>query len=105
MLDYTDGPIKPWLLTGELGDFLSAHKTEELAEQAAWEYSEHDGSGKEQTIAYMESNTSVDHIKDVYRWAVEKMNGTPKSYQRNFLLDDTEEYALANYKARGAPQC
>ncbi len=94
MLDYTDGPLKPWLLSGELGDFLSAHETEELAEKAAWKYSEGDGMSKEQTIAYLEDNTSVNHISDVYAWASERHNLAG----RFAGLDGTEEYALANYK-------
>ena len=75
--------------------------TEDLAEEAAWKYSEIDGSHKEQTYAYMEDNTSVDHIKDVYSWAVEKINATPISYMKHFLLDDTEEYAIKHYKTEG----
>ena len=87
-----------FLLSGEMGEFLGAFKTEELASHAAWEYSERDGSHKEQTIAYMEENTSIDHIDHVHSWAVEKMRMTPISYHPHFCLDDTEEYAIKNYK-------
>ena len=53
-----------WLLSNEDGEILGTYETEQLANEAAWEYSEHDGFCKEQTIAYLENNTSVDHIRD-----------------------------------------
>ena len=86
-----------WLLSGEDGEFIGAFESELLAEQAAWEYSERDCFGKEQTIDYMESNTSVDHIKDVYRWSYEKWSLCPASC---LALNETEEYALKNYRSK-----
>lgn len=92
--------MRMYLLSGEMGDLVGAFDTEELAEQAAWEYSERDGSHKEQTIAYMEENTSIDHIKDVYEWSIKMIEFLPDSgsFVRRCVLSETEKYALDNYK-------
>ena len=82
-----------WLLSGEMGEVVGAYETELLAEQAAWEYSEHDSFGKEQTIAWMECNTEVNHIEDVFGQACEKNQILGRKF-----LNDIEEYAIKNYK-------
>ena len=82
-----------WILSGEDGELLGAYETEQLANEAAWEYSEIDGSSKEETIAYLENNTSVDHIKDVFKWAHRRYKFGGAS-----ILCEVEEYAIKNYK-------
>ena len=81
-----------WLLS-EGDEFRGAFETEVLAEQAAWEVSEQDGFWKEQTIAYMEDNTAVHHIKDVFEWTCARLL-SDKPYE----LDETERFALENFK-------
>ena len=82
----------PWLLS-EDDEFRGAFKTETLAEHAAWECSEKDGFYKEMIGEYRDDHTSVNHIKDVFEWTCSSLLRQP-----DYKIDETERYALENYK-------